>query len=122
MGVFLGLSAHGLVSTVTSLMYLEHPAGKLFDAIVLEVLHRGPDMFLTSELSQLAAALTETKHCDVMTDVLMDSIAVTCQKRMKTLRFEELGKPSLCVLCKRPMPPSGSVMGLCSPYALPSRC
>ena len=103
MDAFLGLSAPGLVSTVTSLMHLKYPAGKLLDAIVLEVLHRGPDVFSTSELSQLAAALTETKHCDVMTDVLMDSIAVTCQKRMQTLRFEELGKPSFHVLYKEAM-------------------
>jgi len=85
-----GLSNKNLVSVVASMTRLKQPADKLFDAIVVEVLHRGPEHFELKELAQLAGSLTEIKHFDVMTDVLMDSIAVACRKRMKELTFEEL--------------------------------
>jgi len=72
---------------------LDNRADKLFDAVVLEVLHRGPDRLSTADLARLAASLTEIKHFDVMTDVLMDGIALICQKRIGQIRFEEMGRP-----------------------------
>lgn len=93
------MSTRDLVSVVASLTRLNHRADKLFDAIVVEVLHRGTENFELSGLAQLAAALTEIKHFDVMTDILMDAIAVTCKKSMDKLTFEELGTCRLCALC-----------------------
>lgn len=70
---------------------MKYPAEKLFDAIVLEVLDRGAEAFSPTELAQLSSCLTRVQHFDVMTDVLMDSIALSSQKRKSLFRFEELG-------------------------------
>lgn len=63
---------------------------KLFDAIVVEVLQKGADQFSTSEIASLAASLTKSGHFDVMTDVLLDSLAISCKNRIQKMKFEEL--------------------------------
>eukprot|EP00210_Caulerpa_lentillifera_P006207 g5931.t1 len=85
-----GLSPSDLVDTVYYLTRLDARDEKLFDAIVVEVLQKGADQFSPSEISTLAASLTKSGHFDVMTDVLLDSLAISCKNRIQKMSYEEL--------------------------------